>query len=543
MYLAMYEFGVDVVLQGHDHVYERIAPLNPAGDVDATYGIRAFTVGTGGAALFGSSGNALAAPRSEMKGLAYGVVKFTLHPTTYDWVFLPIAGSTFSDSGSASVHPAPATVPSAPTIDTAIAGDASATVTWTAPASDGGSPITGYVVTPFIGAIAQPATNVGVVLTADITGLSNGTAYTFRVAAINAIGTGGQSANSAAVTPVGGVLEVSIVSPTVGQVLASSPVTISGTATDDVGVTSLEVWIYRSVNGGQFWNGTSWQSAYPSVNATLASPGATSTSWTYTFNAPPGGTFAVSAVVYDASANYAATPFQYFTITDSIVPAVTVTSPTPSQALTGRPVVITGTATDSAGISEVRVAVYRAVEPVGQFWNGTTWQVAYTTVDATLTSPGATSTGWTYSFDPPQSGGWYYVAGLALDTSYNYSFSAFVPFSLPDNIAPNATIISPAEDAVTTGNVTITADATDNSAIYSLPVAIYRVSTNEFWNGTTWQAGWATVAASTATPGAATATYTYSFLPPAPGQYLVGVLPIDTNYNYTWSGWRSITAT
>ena len=82
------------------------------------------------------------------------------------------------------------------------AGDASVALSWTAPASDGGSTITGYRVTPYIGATAQSAIQTGSASTSyNVTGLTNGTAYTFKVAAINSVGTGADSAASAAVTP------------------------------------------------------------------------------------------------------------------------------------------------------------------------------------------------------------------------------------------------------------------------------------------------------------------------------------------------------
>jgi subtilisin family serine protease len=95
----------------------------------------------------------------------------------------------------------PPVAPGAPTGVTATAGDASATVSWTPPASNGGSGITGYVVTPYVGGTAQPATAVGAVTSTTVTGLTNGTSYTFRVAAVNAVGTGPQSDPSNAVTP------------------------------------------------------------------------------------------------------------------------------------------------------------------------------------------------------------------------------------------------------------------------------------------------------------------------------------------------------
>ena len=92
-------------------------------------------------------------------------------------------------------------VPGAPTGVSATAGPGQATISWTAPASDGGSAITGYDVTPYIGGVAQSASSVGVVTQATIQGLTNGTTYTFRVAATNDVGTGPESADSNAVTP------------------------------------------------------------------------------------------------------------------------------------------------------------------------------------------------------------------------------------------------------------------------------------------------------------------------------------------------------
>ena len=90
-----------------------------------------------------------------------------------------------------------ATVPGAPTKVSAKAGNASATLTWTAPSSDGGAAITGYVIKPSRG----PAVKVGDVTSDTLTGLTNGTAYSFTVAAVNSVGTGPSSAVSNSVTP------------------------------------------------------------------------------------------------------------------------------------------------------------------------------------------------------------------------------------------------------------------------------------------------------------------------------------------------------
>ncbi|MGG6311824.1 S-layer homology domain-containing protein [Paenibacillus macerans] len=95
------------------------------------------------------------------------------------------------------VSAAPATVPGAPTAVTAWAGSGKATVSFTAPADDGGSLITGYIVTASPGGIT--ATGNGTTIT--IAGLRNGTEYTFTVKAVNRAGSGPESAPSNAVTP------------------------------------------------------------------------------------------------------------------------------------------------------------------------------------------------------------------------------------------------------------------------------------------------------------------------------------------------------
>ncbi len=90
--------SVDVVLSGHAHFYERFAPQDSIGVADATHGVRQFVVGTGGTSLT-SAGTAIA--NSEvLEKKTYGVLKLTLHPTSYAWQFVPIAGQTFTDSGT-----------------------------------------------------------------------------------------------------------------------------------------------------------------------------------------------------------------------------------------------------------------------------------------------------------------------------------------------------------------------------------------------------------------------------------------------------------
>jgi hypothetical protein len=98
-------------------------------------------------------------------------------------------------------------VPGAPTIGTATTGNASATVTWSAPADNGGSAVTGYQVKVLDSAGVQVGASrpAGAGATSlVVTGLTNGNAYRFQVAATNSAGTGAYSASSNAVTPTGG---------------------------------------------------------------------------------------------------------------------------------------------------------------------------------------------------------------------------------------------------------------------------------------------------------------------------------------------------
>jgi hypothetical protein len=99
---ALVEAGAEVVLTGHDHDYERFAPLDATGNRDDALGIREFVVGTGGRSHY-SFGAVLLA--SEVRNAdTYGVLKLTLRDGGYDWAFVPVAGGSFTDAGSGTCH-------------------------------------------------------------------------------------------------------------------------------------------------------------------------------------------------------------------------------------------------------------------------------------------------------------------------------------------------------------------------------------------------------------------------------------------------------
>ncbi len=103
LFQALHDAGAEVVVTGHNHHYERFAPLDPAGTPDPVAGVREFVAGMGGASHYGFG--ATPHPASEARNsTAYGVLKFTLHPTSYDWEFVPVAGQTYADGGTTDCH-------------------------------------------------------------------------------------------------------------------------------------------------------------------------------------------------------------------------------------------------------------------------------------------------------------------------------------------------------------------------------------------------------------------------------------------------------
>jgi acid phosphatase type 7 len=101
LWQALHDGGVDVILNGHDHSYERFAPQDPSGTPDADRGIREFVVGTGG---HSHQRSLHPEPSSELRDARdFGVLRLTLHPTAYDWAFVTDGGAAV-DLGSGPCH-------------------------------------------------------------------------------------------------------------------------------------------------------------------------------------------------------------------------------------------------------------------------------------------------------------------------------------------------------------------------------------------------------------------------------------------------------
>ena len=234
----LYAAGADLVLHGHRHFYERMAPQRPDQTPDPAYGIRSITVGTGGNGHSSTGPNL--APNSEVRnGDTYGVLKVWLYPDSYAWKFVPVAGKTFSDSGSTACHGAPgspvispslSTVAAAPTSLTAGAGSSTVSVT----VKDGnGNPMSGInVVLSVTGSgntLTQPTgpTNASGVATGTFSSTGAGTKT------VSATANGIPLTQTASVTVTPGA-----VSTTASTVSATPTSFVAGTGSSTITVTA-----------------------------------------------------------------------------------------------------------------------------------------------------------------------------------------------------------------------------------------------------------------------------------------------------------------
>ena len=330
---------------------------------------------------------------------------------------------------SNSVTPAP-TVPGAPTIGTATAGNTSATVTFSAPASNGGSAITGYTVTSSpAGGVDSNAGTTG--LSHVITGLTNGTAYTFTVTATNAKGTSAASAASNSITP-SAPPTVSLTSP-VAHAVSIAPGSFALTAN----ASSPSSTVAKV----EFYAGTTL------LGTATAAP------YTFNWTNVPAGTYSLTAKATDALGTTATSAA--ISVTSDQVPTVTLTTPAPGAQITS-PSSYVLTATASSVTSTIAKV---------DFYNGT----------SLLGTATAAPYSFTWSNVPVGS---YTLTAVATDALGISTTSAPINVSAIANVPPAVSLTSPANGATATApaTLTLTANATSTTS------TVVKV---DFYNGTT----------------------------------------------------------
>jgi hypothetical protein len=269
------------------------APANPGSSPITGYDVQFSSNGGGSWTPASSTFHTSTATTEIVTGLTGG--------TTYIFRVAAITAIGTGPYSTPSAAASPGAVPAAPTSVTAAAGDGKATVSWTAPTDTGASAVTGYAVqdsidggTTWASATSRTsadAPNAGTATTEVVTGLMNGTAYVFRVAAINAAGAGAFSAASAAVTPSGDLSAVSIGSDRTidaGQHVTLTTRLTDTTASTPLGGALVQLFDRTGTNGA--WaplaaattasNGTASITVSPKIN--------TNYKWSFTGNATHG---------------------------------------------------------------------------------------------------------------------------------------------------------------------------------------------------------------------------------------------------------------
>jgi hypothetical protein len=289
----------------------------------------------------------------------WGVAATTTQTATASGGSLAITLPSFTRDVAIKIEPSPETVPGAPTDVTATKGNAQATVAWTPP-DDGGSPILSYMVTSSPGGIT--ATAGGAATSATVTGLTNGTAYTFTVTATNAVGTGPASAPSNAVTPAAPVPQSITFPRPPNATLAQSPLTVTATASSGLPVTltstTPSVCSATGLSIDLLAPGTCTVTATQPGNADFlpASPvtrsfTVTQASQTITFPKPPNSTMLQSPLTISATST-------------SGLPVTVASSTAAVCTIDGVTVTLVGPGTCTLTASQPGNAVYAAATPV-----------------------------------------------------------------------------------------------------------------------------------------------------------------------------------
>jgi hypothetical protein len=257
----------------------------------------------------------------------------------------------------------------------------------------------------------------------------------------------------------------------------NSTSSIGGSASDDVALSSVKLWIKDST-ANQYWSGASWQGGETWIDPT--SHTAAWDTWTYDSSGvsfTSGNTYTVGAQATDALARTSTVPTDAF-VFDTTCPTVTADD---IDGFVASLESISGSAADTAPGQLLKVQVRIESVDSGEYWDGASWQATTTWVDASGTgswSYDASSVSW--------ADGYYRVTARAIDKAGNSSVEIADIF-VYDTEAPAVTLDDIPDFLNTLDSLSGT--ASDVFAVDKVQVQIRSTDNDEYWSGSGWQAG------------------------------------------------------
>lgn len=339
------------------------------------------------------------------------------------------------------------------------------------------------------------------------------------------------------VYPSNAVPTLAVTSPTNGAVIvAGTPLTIAGTAADDVGVHIVEIRVQNLQTAeGMAANGTYGIPGWYRVS--LDSPDAPSTTWSATTPELPPGVYDIRARAYDSLDVATPTALQpRLSVTSAVpgdaAPDTALDAPGFNQNIDTLVVNITGTATDNNGVQRVAVVIrtnFRYLKADG------TTTVAYTEIDATLASPGATSTAWSLPLTLPQAAR-YDITARAVDGVNQYDTSTTNATAtwliFPGDADPTIQLDSPLSGQTVTTSIPASGRAFDDVGVGRVEVQVvngsgqYLTSTGTFTSTETW------INAFVSNPNGTATNWNWTSPALAPGTYTFRARSVDVNGQY-----------